>query len=85
MENQVKPDNNMLWAILSTVFCCLPLGIVSIVYASKVNGLYTAGNYDEAKAAADKAKNWAMYGAICGIIIDVIYLVFSFAAASALS
>ena len=60
MENQVKPDNNMLWAILSTVFCCLPLGIVSIVYASKVNGLYTAGNYDEAQAAADKAKNWAM-------------------------
>jgi hypothetical protein len=25
------PDNNLVWAILSTVFCCLPLGIVAIV------------------------------------------------------
>lgn len=75
MENQVKPDNNMLWAILSTVFCCLPLGIVSIVYASKVNGLYTAGNYDEAQAAADKAKNWAMYSAIGGVIVIILNII----------
>ena len=30
--------NNLVWAILTTLFCCLPAGIVSIVYAAQVNG-----------------------------------------------
>ena len=30
--------NNMVWAILTTLFCCLPFGIVSIVYAAQVDG-----------------------------------------------
>ncbi len=34
------PDNNLVWAILVTVFCCLPLGIVSIVKSSQVNTLW---------------------------------------------
>ena len=32
----VKPSNNLVWAILTTICCCLPFGIVSIVYAAKV-------------------------------------------------
>ncbi|MCD8166876.1 MAG: CD225/dispanin family protein, partial [Bacteroides sp.] len=32
-----KPDNYLVWAILSTVLCCLPAGVVSIVYSVKVN------------------------------------------------
>lgn len=39
MENQNKADNNMIWAILCTLFCCLPFGIVSIINAAKVDGL----------------------------------------------
>ena len=38
-----KPDNYLVWAILSTVFCCLPLGIVAIVKASKVDALWAQG------------------------------------------
>lgn len=74
MVNQnSKPDNNMVWAILCTLFCCLPLGVVSIVYAAKVDGLYRSGDYAGAQAAADDAKKYAQYGAICGIIAGVIY------------
>ena len=36
--------NNLVWAILSTLFCCLPAGIVSIVYAAQVNGKLAAGD-----------------------------------------
>lgn len=68
-----KPDNNLVWAILCTLFCCLPFGIISIVYSSKVDSLYNAGNYDEAQDAANKAKNWAMWGAISCAIILVLY------------
>lgn len=68
-----KPDNNMVWAILSTLCCCLPLGIVSIVYASRVNGYYYSGNYAAAQEAADKAKNWALYSLIGAIVANIIY------------
>ena len=74
MGNQgSKPDNNMLWSILSTLFCCLPLGIVAIINAAKVDGLYRSGDYSGAQEAADNAKKYAQYGLVIGIIWIVIY------------
>ena len=74
MGNQgSKPDNNMLWAILSTLFCCLPLGIVAIINAAKVDGLYRSGDYSGAQEAADNAKKYALYGLVLGIIWIVVY------------
>lgn len=68
-------SNNLVWAILSTLFCCLPLGIVSIVNAAKVNGLLAAGDIAGARDAADKAKKWAIYGAVAGIVLFILYIV----------
>ena len=45
-------------AILVTIFCCLPLGIVAIVYAAKVNGKLKADDYSGALDASKKAKTW---------------------------
>ena len=74
MGNQgSKPDNNMLWAILCTLFCCLPLGIVAIINAAKVDGLYRSGDYSGAQEAANNAKKYALYGLVIGIIWIVIY------------
>ncbi len=78
-----KPDNFMAWAILSTIFCCLPFGIVSIVYASKVNGLWYAGEYEEARIAASKARTWFWWAFILGMIsfiLNVVLLVVEIAA-----
>ena len=63
-----KPNNHLAWAILSTILCCLPLGIVSIVNSSKVDGLYRAGDYVGAFNAANKAQNYALWGTIIGFI-----------------
>jgi hypothetical protein len=68
-----QPDSNLVWAILSTLLCCLPLGIVSIVYASRVSGLWAQGQYAEAQAAADTAKKWAIWSAVAGVIVLIIY------------
>ena len=69
-----RPDNNMVWAILSTILCCLPLGIVAIIKASNVNSLYDRGDYAGAEEAAKSAKSWAMWGAISALIIWVLYI-----------
>ena len=64
----------MVWAILSTILCCLPLGIVAIIKASNVNSLYDRGDYAGAEEAAKSAKTWAMWGAISALIIWVLYI-----------
>ena len=67
-----RPDNYMVWAILSALFCCVPFGIVSIVYASKVNDLWGQGKVVEAKSASDNARMWMLIGAGCGLFINMI-------------
>jgi hypothetical protein len=70
------PDNYLVWAILTTIFCCLPAGVVSIVYSSKVSGLWMQGRYAEAQAAANDAKKWAIISAVATAVIYVgIFLV----------
>ena len=77
-QGQREPENYLVWAILSTVLCCLPLGIVSIVYSTKVSGLWVQGRYAEAQAAADNAKKWAIISAIVGAVAAVIGVVLWF-------
>ncbi|MBR1800105.1 MAG: CD225/dispanin family protein [Bacteroidaceae bacterium] len=76
-----KPDNNMIWAVLSTLFCCLPAGVYSIIQASKVNGLYNSGQYNEAQQMADDAKKWAIISAVLGLIAFVIAFIAGLAGA----
>ncbi|MDA4515781.1 CD225/dispanin family protein, partial [Escherichia coli] len=67
--------NNLVWAILSTLFCCLPAGIVSIVYAAQVNGKLAAGDVAGARDSADKAKKWAIWSAIAAVVVGVLYFI----------
>ncbi len=76
---QREPDNYLVWAILCTVLCCLPLGIVSIVYSTRVSGLWGQGRYAEAQTASDNAKKWAIVGAVVGAVSYVIGIVLWFA------
>ncbi len=70
------PPNNLVWGILTTVLCCLPLGIVSIVKAAQVNALWAQGQYESARKAADDAKKFAIWAAVAGAIVIVLYLIF---------
>lgn len=70
-----KPDSFMVWAILSTIFCCLPFGIASIVNASKVDGLWASGDYNGANEAARKARTWFWWAFASGLISSIIYVI----------
>ena len=69
-----KPDNYLVWAILSTVLCCAPFGIASIVFSTKVDTLYYQGKLQEAQEAAKKAKTWFIVSIISAAAFWIIYL-----------
>jgi len=70
--------NNLVWAILTTIFCCLPFGIVSIVYAAKVDGLVAERKYADAEKASRNARNWAIVAAVVHVCLVIVYCIFAF-------
>ncbi len=74
--------NHLAWAIVSTVLAtclCCPLGllgIVAIVYSSKVNTLLRVGDLAGARAASGNAKTWCWIAtalAIIGLLLNVVF------------
>ncbi len=74
-KKPVKPDNYLVWAILSTVLCCLPLGIVAIIKATQVDTFWAQGDYEGAVQAARDAKRWTWAGVFIALGICLVYLV----------
>lgn len=70
-----KPGNFLVWAILGTIFCCMPFGIASIVHASKVDGLWYAGDYAGAQDAASKARTWFWWAFGSALFIWIVYII----------
>lgn len=68
-----KPANNLVFAILTTLFCCLPAGIVSIIYSAQVDSHYNNGRYQQAIDAAGKAKTWAIVSMVLGLVVYGFY------------
>ena len=60
--------NHLVHAILVTFLCCLPAGIVSIIYAAQVNGKVAAGDIAGARAASQNAKTWMWISLGVGVL-----------------
>ena len=74
-----KPDNYLAWSILTTVLCCLPLGIIAIIKSSKVDTLWAEGLHDKAIQTAQEAKKWCIFGVAGCAIFYVLYILVIFA------
>jgi hypothetical protein len=66
--------NNLVWAILATLFCCLPTGIVAIVYAAQVDSKVSAGDIAGAKDSARNAATWSWVSFGLGLVFGLGYL-----------
>ena len=66
--------NHLVWAILMTLFCCLPGGIVALVYASRVDALMSGRQFDAAREASDKARFWCLVSLFTPILGFAAYL-----------
>lgn len=62
------PPTNLVWAIITTVLCCIPTGIVAIVYALKVSRKYNEGDIEGAKRASETGAWWCIITIILGLL-----------------
>lgn len=67
-------ENYLYSAIFATACCCLPTGIVAIVYAAQVNSKIAAGDYAGAQRSSDSAKLWYHISIGVGIVVLLIQL-----------
>ena len=72
MADDKSVPNYLVQAILCTLCCCLPFGIVAIVYAAQVNGKVAAGDMAGALATSKNAKTWCWVAFGCGIAVWII-------------
>jgi heme/copper-type cytochrome/quinol oxidase subunit 2 len=70
------PPNYLVWAILTTILCCLPLGVVSIVFSTQVNSKWALGDVAGAQDASAKARRFAIWSAIVWAVLTVIGIAF---------
>lgn len=68
------PPNYLVQSILVTLCCCLPLGVVAIIFAAQVNSKFAAGDLAGAMESSRKAKMfcWIAFG--LGIAAQLIWL-----------
>lgn len=64
--------NHLVLGIVTTLFCCLPLGVVSIVHAAQVDSKRAAGDIAGARATSDKARFWATWSAAAVPILMIL-------------
>ena len=67
---QGPPPSYLAWAIISTLCCCIPFGVVAIVYASKVNSLWARGDMYGAQKASERAQLWTILAIVLGLLAN---------------
>jgi hypothetical protein len=67
--------NYLIPAIIS-LFCCLPLGVVGVIFAAQVNGKVAAGDTAGALDAAKKAKMFSFIAIGLGLLGIIGYVLF---------
>jgi len=74
---EVNTTLPMILSIVATLFCCLPGGIVGIVFAAQAGTALTAGDYAEAKQKAKSSMTAALISMGCGIAMYIFFIVMS--------
>ncbi|XP_072027070.1 proline-rich transmembrane protein 1-like [Amphiura filiformis] len=69
---QGPPEDYLMFAIFTTVCCCLPLGIVAIIKSLDVRNRFMAGDLAGAHEAAQSSKRWSIAAIVVGIIFNIL-------------
>lgn len=76
-NNNNKVPNYLVPAILVTLFCCIPFGIVSLIHSSNVNTKLAQGDISGAIDASNKAKLWMFIALGAGLLGGILSILFN--------
>lgn len=74
--NRYPPKNHLVEAILVTLFCCLPFGIVGIINAARVENAFYSGDEMEAERLSREALKWSKISLFTALGVYVLYFLF---------
>lgn len=69
-----RPKKWVIESVLVTIFCCMPMGIVALIYALRAEDKWNGGLYDEALSASRSAGTWVKVSIFAVILYPIIYL-----------
>ena len=69
--HKVLIPNHLAMAILVTVFCCMPFGIIAIIHACKTDAAAARGDVLQAVSHSNSAQNWSLFGIVIGFIFII--------------
>ncbi|KJE21939.1 Interferon-induced transmembrane protein [Frankia torreyi] len=71
-----RPIRTYLWqSLVATLLCCLPTGIVAIVYATQTQTRLQTGNLAGAREASGRARRWCIISLIAFVVVLLVYVV----------
>lgn len=82
---QTSSSAPVIWLIVSicvTLFCCLPLGIVGIIFSALAMGAQNQGDHAKAAANVKTAMICDIIGIVVGIVLIILWIVFTFVVAA---
>ena len=62
------PPTYLIWAILATLCCCIPAGLIAIYFACQVTTRYNNHDYEGALRASERAQLWIIIALVSGLI-----------------
>uniref|UniRef100_A0A3P8WEN6 Uncharacterized protein n=1 Tax=Cynoglossus semilaevis TaxID=244447 RepID=A0A3P8WEN6_CYNSE len=75
-QNVSAAPSYLGWSIFNTLCCCLPLGIIAIVYSNKVYVYNSLGESSAAQGASRTAKVLNIVGLVFGLIMTAIGIIY---------
>ena len=76
------PSTYLIWNILATFLCCMPLGVAGIVFSSMAQGAKDRGDLTSYLRSARRAKICFWASALSGFFVVVLFLLWGVAASS---
>lgn len=73
-----QPSTYVGWNVFMTLCCCLPLGLIGIVYGNMVTRRWMTGDIEGAQKASDMAAWCLILSIVLSLVIWPFQLIFSF-------
>lgn len=73
-ETPKMPPTYLVWSVVMTVLCCLPAGVVAIVFSAQVSSKFYAGDLEGARRCSRNAEIWIIVSFVLGVLFNTLYL-----------